>query len=332
MDLYNIFDYANKQLITKNAIIYIQEISWYLLILSINIEDNTYNYYSDEWISLINYNYPHCSYYSIFVNSYNNIIQNLNYLVYHECNVLSLITTFSTGCVHGYSGFWYILINYITNIDKYNNLNLIVYKDSEKGMLQILDHLKNKGIITANIIYLEKNIKYKFNSVTYIPNEYHVINGNLDNMIYEFIQKYNIINKSIYFNDETICILKSNISNTNVSNNGIFDDKLVEEFCNKYNIYRLFPKNEIETINKINNCRILIINYGSTFFKNFIYISNKCEKIIVVVHGDVYINDYYHLSSITPSKFQGVIYNRYKNADIKYIIVNNELNFNPYLL
>ena len=223
MDLHNIFDYANKQLITKNAIIYIQETSWYLLILSINIEDNTYNYYSDEWISLINYNYPNCSYYSIFVNSYNNIIQNLNDLVYHECNVLSLITTFSTGCVHGYSGFWYILINYINNIDKYNNLNLIVYKDSEKGMLQILDHLKDKGIITANIIYLEKNIKYKFNSVTYIPNEYHVINGNLENMIYEFIQKYIISNSFpkiqqylniIYSIDDNICILKSNISNS----------------------------------------------------------------------------------------------------------------------
>ena len=74
----------------------------------------------------------------------------------------------------------------------------------------------------------------------------------------------------------------------------------------------------------------MILNYGSTFFKNYVYISDICEKIIVVVNGDGYINDYNYLSSITSNKYQGIIYKKYKNAEIKYIIVNNDLPFDPF--
>jgi hypothetical protein len=54
-------------------------------------------------------------------------------------------------------------------------------------------------------MYLEKNIKYKFASVTYIENKHHVFNGNLESMMTNFIEKY-IINDKTYEN-ENYCIL-----------------------------------------------------------------------------------------------------------------------------
>jgi hypothetical protein len=198
---------------------------------------------------------------------------------------------------------------------------------------KIRTNLDSINKISTTPIFLDKNIIYKFNSVTYIENEHHVFNGRLENMVTECIEKYSIINNTLYNIQNNICIIKSNTSNTNISNNGIFDNKIVDEFCNKYNIYRIFPKNEIQLINLIYNCKILILNYGSTFFKNYVYISDICEKIIVIVNGDGYINDYNYLNSITSNKYQGIIYKKYKNAEIKYVIVNNnELNFDPYII
>jgi hypothetical protein len=88
----------------------------------------------------------------------------------------------------------------------------------------------------------------------------------------------------------------------------------------------------MKLINKIYKCKILVLNYGSTFFKNYVYISSSCEKIIVIINGDEYKNDYLHLSSIIPSKYQGIIHKKYKNAQFHYIIVNNHLNFDPFTI
>jgi hypothetical protein len=158
-------------------------------------------------------------------------------------------------------------------------------------------------------------------------------------MVTNFIFKY-IINESLYYkiNDKFLyknnnfCILKSDISSTNITNNGILKNENVNKFCDKYNINRLFPSNEIELINSIYNSKILILNYGSTFFKNYVYISESCEKIIIIVYGPGYTNDYNHLSNITPSKYQGIIYKKYKNAEIKYILDDGELDFDPYTI
>jgi len=302
---------------------YIQEFEFWISILSIN-SDKTFNKYSDEWLYLINYNYPNY-YYDFFVNQYNTISNQLNEDMIQYDDVIQLMTTFSKGTVHGYSGFYYTLITYLNNIELYKNLDIILYKDCDYGMLSIINHLCNLGIIKNKIIFLEKNVKYRFKSVTYIENQHHVFNGNLENMVNEFIKKY-IVNDKVEEKTK-FCILKSNTSLTNISNNGIFDNDVVENFCNKYDITRLLPMNEIELINSIYKCKCLIINYGSTFFKNYVYISDLCEKIIVVVNGEHYKNDYFNLSSIIPNKYQGIIYKKYKNAEIIYVVVDNKLDF-----
>jgi hypothetical protein len=328
MNLNNLFDFSNKLLTVDNTFICIDEYDFYICILSINFENFTYNYYSDEWLYLINYNYPYCGYYQFFVNKYNNIISNINNfedILYFDKDVISLITTFSRGSVHGFSGFYYTLITYLNNFEDYKNKDIIIYNNSENGILSIIEHLCNLGVITTNIIYLEKNTKYKFKSVTYIPNRFHVFKPELESMVDNFIKTYKILNKTTN-NYEKICIIKTKKESSNL---GIINNEVVEAYCNKYNIYRLIPNNEIDKINLIYNCKILILSYGSCFFLNYVYISDLCEKIIVVIQGSDQIDDYNQVALQHLSQFQGNIYHKYKNAIIKYIIVDNELNFNP---
>ena len=184
-----------------------------------------------------------------------------------------------------------------------------------------VNYLNNKELLSE--IHKSKN-SFSY----YIENKYHVFRDELETMVTEFTDKYIINSESCQ--NANLCILKSDASATNITNNGIFNNACVDAFCNKYNIDRIFPSNEIDLINSIYKCKTIILNYGSTFLKNYVYISESCERIIVIVNGLVYINDYNHLSSITPNKTQGIIYRKYKNAEIKYVIVNNELNFDPF--
>jgi hypothetical protein len=41
-------------------------------------------------------------------------------------DVISFITAFCLGTIHGYGGFYNILTHYINNIEKYKNLHIII--------------------------------------------------------------------------------------------------------------------------------------------------------------------------------------------------------------
>ena len=168
-----------------------------------------------------------------------------------------------------------------------------------------------------------------FSSITYIPNKYHVFTGELIPNTDNFIKKYLI--KNSLSNSNIVSILKCGTT-TNLTNTGFFQENVIVDFCNKYNVNRINPQNEVDTINAVYSCEIMVISYGSAFFKNFMYISDNCKKVIVVVNGECYKNDYAHLSSIVPTRHQGIIFKKYKNAVFIYIITNNDLNFNPYEL
>ena len=362
----NLLTSCRETLKSENTIIYITNYEFWLCILSMSIIDHpnqifTINKYSDEWLYLIDYNYPN-NYYQNVINVYNNVQQIIMSapmsIIYINEHVIQLFTTFSRGAVHGYSGFYYTIIVYINNIKHYKYLKLLLYKDSDKGILDIVHHLCNINVINPdNIIYVEKEKMYHFLSVTYIKNEYHVFNGELLSMMDDFIHNYIPPVLSLpRFNN--ICILKTNetqnikgrsgqtlfgrIPNNipendvgvcrNITQDGSLDIHIVNDFCMKHNIENCTQMGEIEVIQTIQNCKTLIIHYGSKFFKNFVYISDKCEKIIVIVNGSTYINDYNHLSSIIPTKYQGIIMKKYKNADIKYVMANANMDFDPYTI
>jgi len=348
------FNLLNKDLTIPNCFLYTYNVGFWISIISINCSTSNYiNYYSNEWLYLIkdlhynNSNNRHTKdyndlmrAYSHFKNEYNCIITSKkvdNNIIYVDEDVVQLFTTFSRGTVHGFSGLYHIIIEYLYNIHKYIDLKILFYKDSQQGILDIINYLCEIKLIDKNkIIYIENDKRYIFKSITQIPNKYHDFVKNLLKTSDIFIQKYllrtNIISIT---NNENLCLLKT--SNTNNSTqDGIFNQDIVNNFCKMYNIFKIEQFNELDLIHTIYNCKLLIITFGSAFFKNFIYISDKCEKIIVVVNGSLYTNAYNEHKLVLPTtseeeNFKNHILYKYKNATIKYIVVNNDLTFNPFL-
>ena len=339
MNINNLFDYCTEMNITENNSIYYigNSIGNSLFTLSIdNITNKIYSY-SNEWLYLIKSYYPNSQMYNEVVNIGNHIVstKHLNTTFMNE-NVLPLITSFSTGTVHGYAGLFCMLFEYFENYELYKDLKLLVYVNSQKGILDIINHLINKNIFNRDqIIYLNPNIQYLFNKITFIPNKYHVFHSNNDvNLGYQlepYINKWFINDKNDinYYNslnlsqNDKICIIKSSHSNNLTPDGGVNINNIIN-FCNKNNFTFVEPVsvNEVELIHNINKSRIIILSWGTAFMKNHIYISNNCEKIIVLVIGDNFIGQYSHAQA------NNVLITRFKNAIIEYHVVPYNLNFN----
>ena len=236
-----------------------------------------------------------------------------------DYDVIPFITSFSKGTVHGYSGLFSILNEYISNLDTYKNYKIIVYKDSQQGLLDIINHFINKNIINKeHVIYISSNVQYLFNSIKFIPHRWHTYpsNVNIDFLLDNYIVNQN---NHLLLENDNICIIKSSISD-NRTNSGIVAVEKIKSFCNKNKLLLLEPTqmSEIELITKINQSRIFVTSWGTAFFKNYIYTSNKCEKIIVLIIGIEFINQYISQTNILQTKF--------KNAIITYHIVDENVN------
>ena len=262
-------------------------------------------------VNIVTYN-EIINYYNILTDSIKN---NHNIVIIHE-NVIPLITSFSTGTVHGYSGLFYILMQYINNLELYKNYKILVYKNSQKGILDIINYF----ISDKDIIYLDPENIYNFDSMLIIPNKYHTYSDLEFNIKVSVFIQNNIIN-SLTINKKTfliypkICIIKSSIS-SNITQFGVFNNDDIVKFCTKYNLVNIEPTNynEIELIQIINSCEYFITSYGTTFLKNFIYISDKCKKIIVLVYGDIFIKQY---------EEEQHLLTQFKSATIEYKIIHS---------
>ena len=111
MNLQNLFKYTNANIKSENTLLFIKEYKFFLNIISINTENYKINLYSDEFLYLINYNYP-CEYYNFYVNNYHFICNKQLDVEVYDVDAIQLFTTFSRGSVHGFSGFYYKLIEY----------------------------------------------------------------------------------------------------------------------------------------------------------------------------------------------------------------------------
>jgi hypothetical protein len=321
----NLFDYCLDDVETQNKSIYFvgNMIGNSLFTISIdNTTDKIYTY-SNEWLYLIKSYYPDGEYYNHLVSYYHNIItsKHLNYS-YADYNVIPFVTSFSKGTVHGYSGLFSILTQYLDNYDIYKDYKILVYLDSQQGLLDIINHFVDKNIINKEqIIYVYSNIQYLFNSIKFIPNKLHTYPYPAPDFKLDLIDKY-IIKENNYLpsKNDKFCIIKSSLS-VNVTNLGIVNQEIINNFCNKNNLIFVEPThmNEIELINKLNKSRIFVTSWGTTFFKNYVYVSDKCEKIIVMVLSDL-MDQYNHHVRVNALPI------KYKNASILYCIVNRDLN------
>ena len=321
MNLDNLFNYCITSDETQNKSIYFVGNVYgnSLFTIAVDTYNNKMYSYSNEWLYLLKVYYPSCTYNNL-ISQYNSITSKQINNSYEHLNVIPFITSFSNGTAHGYSGLFFMLNNYINNYDVYKNYKILVYENSQQGILDIINHFLNKNIIhKEQVIYISSNIQYLFNSIKFIPNYWHSYPKNLD---LELLNKYIIdVNTYLPLQNKNLCIIKSSISN-NITPNGVVDNSTIEIFCNKNNLYLIEPTkiNEIELINKLNDCKLFITSWGTSFFKNFIYLSEKCEKVIVFIIGDAFTTEFNNTN-----KHNDLIL-KYKNASISYHFVDTNLN------
>ena len=331
LNINNLFNFMDHSFDGKNVLYYIgKQYGNSSLLLAINLNNNLIYKYSNEWLYLIDvYYHKSKDYYNQLVNLYHNIINNNKIIINHD--VVSFITPFSLGTVHGYTGFLNAIIYYIKNIETLKEHKIIIYKKTQKGMIDIINHLIHKNIIDSKkLIILDDNICYHFKSVYFIKNNYHVFDKDLPDIVStQFIDKYiqPDIKNDIYMKSlelpqdlDRLLIIKG-INSINITGDGIFLNKDIEKFKNRLHLTLVEPGivDEIKLIHIIQSCSIFVVSWGTSFFKNFIYISDKCKKIIVLIlQNSNFYNQYLdhkpHLSTT------------YKNAQIEYIVTDSSLN------
>jgi hypothetical protein len=208
-------------------------------------------------------------------------------------------------------------MEYLEKKDKFKDHKILVYKNSQAGLLQILNHLCSLNLIEKNkIILIEPDIKYKINSIDFIKSKGHIFTSDdLTFNISNFIEK--IWKSNEEFNTNKVCIMKTETSE-NLTHSGIIKTQTAVSFCKKFNLDMLNPGdiNENDLIFSLLNCKLFVVTWGTAFFKNFVYLSEKCENIIVLIIGSDFINQYNHFN-----KFY-----KFKNAKIIYKIVSEDLS------
>lgn len=340
--LNNLFDYCLEHIETQNKSIYcvnefmIRSHPSDLSVFTIAIDTKSKKMYtySNEWLYLMkNYDYgyshPDGVYYKRIIRQYKIVINNKKInCCYSNYNVIPFISQQCTGSVHGYAALSCMLNEYINNYSIYKNYKILVYSDSQQGILDIINHFTDKNIINKEqIIYISPNIQYLFNCIRFIPNQWRVY---LPNLKIDLFDKYTI-NKNNYnflpFENDKVCIIKSSLSQ-NMCSHGTVNYTIIQNFCDKNNLLFLEPTkmNEIELINRVNDCRIFVTSWGTSFLKNYVYLSNKCEKIIVFVIGPERLVEYNSILNTTHPKDGFVMPKQYKHATIHYYIIDTELN------
>ena len=245
--------------------------------------------------------------------------------IYKNDNVLPLISSWATGTTHGYAALYWFLYCYLNDIEHFKNYKIAFYKYSQKGMLDIINHLIKINKLDKNdIIYLDNKIPYEFKSITFIKNKYHEICS--------FPKTFDLFEKYIYNNDlihgyDKIAIIKHS-NGENLTHQGIMNYNEVLKFVNKYNIQLICPDkiNEIKMINIIHNTNEVTLSWGTCFMKNICVVSDKCKRVNVLVCKD-YKNQY--IRCFRTNHLMAIL-KKYKNADVYYYIVEdlNNLDLN----
>ena len=325
----NLFDFCHSDYKTKNKTFYHigDNVDNYLNVLAVDSITKFIYSLSNEWLHLINDYYhssdpgPKNNYYKL-IEHYQTILSISQYNnEFEDLNVIPFISSFSRGTVHGYTGIWCMLSEYINNKQKYENYHILVYKKSQHGILDIILYFIKLNLIDRKkVIYLSSKVKYLFSSVTFIPNQWHVYPGD-ESFRLSILNQY-VFDKIIPEPNpyKKICLIKTSITE-NLTPEGTVEPNRLLAFCKKNKLVMINPSkmNEIEFIKKISKAELFVTSWGTAFWKNYIYISNNCKEIIVFVIGKAFIEQY---KSYVRSKS---LTKRYLNSEIRYYIVDKNL-------
>lgn len=232
----------------------------------------------------------------------------------HEIDkdVISFITAFSTG-LHAFVGILSIIDKYLRQGS--SNKTVVVSDDLQDGSMELI----TKMINPKEIILLKRNQVYKFKSVEIIPNSLH---SYLENTTIrdEIVETINNMIPEEETAESKIALIKHPGSGV-TSRMGEISLEEAEAFCLKHGYNRIEPSylGEVSTINALRNAEQVIASWGTTFLKNFVYISEKCKQIDVLVFGSSFFYEY------TQCDARGIIPKHYRNARIVYHL-NPNLN------
>ena len=193
MNINNIYNFTINNLVESNVYYFIQNKRTRLSSNLLAIKDDKILVNSNEWLYLLNKAYyPNNGPYYEIVNLYYYMNFNKNKSIKINEKVITFVTSFSYGTVHGYAGFFYILLEYLKNKDKYKDYKILFLENTQSGIKQILHNAINKNIIDKNkIIYIESDKLYLIKELLIIPNKHHNIMGTkLADDIYNYINKY----------------------------------------------------------------------------------------------------------------------------------------------
>ena len=324
----NIFDFCIGTNNVDTCNFYISSKIIYNTIMMVGMKNNKICKYSNEWLYLIDIYYyqpSYISYYSHIADISNHISNNLNNpnnIIIHD-EVFSLVTAFSIGTVHGYSALHYLLYIYINN---YVGKKVIIYKNSQKGIIELVVHYL-KVLYGESyqdyLLILEPDTLYTFRNIIFIPNKYHVYEVSFHETMNLLLEKYvmpfrkersyyiNLLNgKSL----DNICIFKTH-SKLNITQENSLDINQVVDFCNKNNYTLIRPEllNELDLIHILSYTKKFITMPSSCYQKNFIYLSNDCEKIVLYTITPELIYEYK----------QNIFQKQFKNAIYEIIIGDN---------
>jgi len=334
----NLYDYCSNNTLTENPSIYHigRKIGNYVLILGVDSKNHKMYKYSNEWLHLLTDYYKtggcHKQHYDKIITEYQDIIYDRKGEInksHEDKNVIPLSTSFSIGTVHGYAGLYCIIDQYIRDKEKYKDYYLLVYINSQKGILEIINGFVECGVFDKEkIIYVLSDIPYLFKSIKFLFNRWHMypshIGNEHNNFKIDIIRKYLISAKyNVKPDEDRICIIKSSESE-NLTTSGIVSKSKIDDFCDKYNFNFLEPMkmNEVELINRLYNAKVFLTSWGTAYFKNHVYLSHKCEKIYILVIGEDFKKQYH----------SGFVPRKYRNAKIEYIFLeDNCLDMPPDL-
>lgn len=290
-------------------------------VLAVDLDSNKILSNSNEWLSLLKFYYINKISKGVYKHIFkdrNNLLKcynkNLACTKYREKNVIPFITSFSNGTIHGYAGIFYVICSYLQNYESLKDYNILIYKKSQKGILDIINHFISKGLINRKkVIKIHPDIKYLFNRMKFIPNKWHSYMFSIassDKLKIDLISEH-LFSSKFKFSFSRVAIIKSNINENNTSQ-GVFSIDDVNNLVNKFELHliKLSNYNEIKLANVIHQSNLLVLSWGTAFFKNYFYISDKCKKIIVLISND-FACQYYRVKKCLPKK--------YKNATFYYI-------------
>jgi hypothetical protein len=228
-------------------------------------------------------------------------------------DVIPIISGFHTG-VHAYVGIFSILSNYFKNKDQLKGKKLLVYRNVQKGIHQAIDYLiETNHIERSDIIYLDPDTLYLFKTVTLIPNSLHSYweDSEIRDEIVNFIDDKLTKKQPSPF--DKISILKHHNSGVS-SDMGAIDYELAKSISREggYKLIEPSEVGEIEVINLLKNAKEVLFSWGTTFMKNYIYISNRCKKIDVLITGNPFMLEFDNAVE------RGILPTSFKKANIGY--------------